>query len=189
MEVEKVTWPDLPKLRLILSTGSPLGASTFEYVYEQVQGETVRLASISGGTDIISLFVGGNPILPVYAGQIQCRCLGMAVDVVTSSGDSSESGDLVCRRPFPSMPVCFFGDDAERKIYRKAYFEKIPGCWYHGDYCKIDPVTGGIVMLGRSDATLNPAGIRFGSADLYSIIGKISPVDITNYSLRYTFSP
>ena len=158
-------------LRVILSTGSPLPKSTFEYVYRNLKSNVI-LASITGGTDIISLFCGGNPVLPVHAGEIQCVCLGMDVRAHSEQSDqysTTGEGDLVCAKPFPAMPI-FFWNDPQGEIYRRAYFEKYPGFWYHGDYIKINAKTGGIVMLGRSDGTLNPKGIRFGSADLYNIL-------------------
>jgi acetoacetyl-CoA synthetase len=167
--------PEMPQLKQIFSTGSPLPASTFEYVSSHLP--KVRIASITGGTDIISLFAGGNPTLPVYAGQIQCRCLGMAVHAVNTAGASvtDEPGDLVCTRPFPSMPVFFWNDPptGPDSAYQRAYFSAQPGVWHHGDFLQIDGRTGGLLMLGRSDGTLNPAGVRFGSADLYQVVARL----------------
>lgn len=174
----------IPSLRVIFSTGSPLPSETFRYVYNVLLPEpgNVQLASITGGTDILSLFAGGCPILPVHAGEIQVPCLGMALgcDEQSNSGVISKPdlkehcGDLVCFKPFPSQPVSFWLDDpAKREKYRAAYFES-PGCpriWHHGDYFCFCKGSGGLLMLGRSDGTLNPAGVRFGSADLYAICG------------------
>lgn len=165
------TGVDLSKLRVIFSTGSPLPSSTFEYVSEHIGN--VMIASITGGTDIISLFAGGNPVLPVYSGLIQCRCLGMAVFAYDESGRPvyDAPGDLVCTKPFPCQPVFFWNDSEDKAAYRKAYFSsEWPHVWHHGDFIQIDSTNGGLLMLGRSDGTLNPAGVRFGSADLYAIL-------------------
>ncbi|KAK1328238.1 hypothetical protein QTO34_011805 [Cnephaeus nilssonii] len=160
----------LQTLHTILSTGSPLRAQSYEYVYTCVKS-SVLLGSISGGTDIISCFMGQNVSLPVYRGEIQARNLGMAVEAWDEAGRAvwGESGELVCTRPFPCQPTHFWNDETGSK-YRKAYFSKFPGVWAHGDYCKINPKTGGIVMLGRSDGTLNPNGVRFGSSEIYNIV-------------------
>lgn len=160
----------LQTLHTILSTGSPLKAQSYEYVYTHVKSN-VLLGSISGGTDLISCFVGQNVCLPVYCGEIQARNLGMAVEAWDEAGRAvwGESGELVCTKPFPCQPTHFWNDEAGSK-YRKAYFSKFPGVWAHGDYCKINPKTGGIVMLGRSDCTLNPNGVRFGSSEIYNIV-------------------
>ena len=177
---------NLNTLRVIFSTGSPLPSDTFKYIYQKcLKGLHVQLASITGGTDILSLFAGGCPILPVYAGEIQVPCLGMALacDELDDKGifkpdltlKQGHCGDLVCLEPFPSQPICFWSDDSVRKEkYRAAYFSSrsCPNVWHHGDYFCFSPGTGGLVMLGRSDGTLNPAGVRFGSADLYTICGK-----------------
>ena len=173
----------LLSLRVIFSTGSPLPSETFKYVYRTLLREpgNVQLASITGGTDILSLFAGGCPILPVHAGEIQVPCLGMALGCCDSSNQILEPdlteehcGDLVCVKPFPSQPVSFWLDDPlRREKYRAAYFES-PSCprlWHHGDFLCFCRGTGGLLMLGRSDGTLNPAGVRFGSADLYAICG------------------
>ncbi|XP_054568694.1 acetoacetyl-CoA synthetase isoform X1 [Eptesicus fuscus] len=160
----------LQTLHTILSTGSPLKAQSYEYVYTCIKS-SVLLGSISGGTDIISCFMGQNVSLPVYRGEIQARNLGMAVEAWDEAGRAvwGESGELVCTRPFPCQPTHFWNDETGSK-YRKAYFSKFPGVWAHGDYCKINPKTGGIVMLGRSDGTLNPNGVRFGSSEIYNIV-------------------
>ena len=157
---------DLASVRVWLSTGSPLNPEGFEYVYERIKAD-VQLASISGGTDIVSCFVLGNPSAPVYAGEIQCKGLGMAVDVWNDAGDSvvGEKGELVCTRPFPSTPTGFWNDPQQQK-YRAAYFERFPNVWAHGDFAEITD-NGGIVIHGRSDAVLNPGGVRIGTAEIY----------------------
>lgn len=157
---------DLAELRTILSTGSPLAPESYDYVHDDVKSD-VCLSSISGGTDIISCFALGNPVGPVYRGELQMRGLGMAVAVADGSGSAviGEPGELVCTRPFPSMPVSFWGDPDGAK-YRAAYFERTPGVWQHGDWATLT-VRGGLVIHGRSDATLNPGGVRIGTADIY----------------------
>ena len=159
----------LPELRTLLSTGSPLAPEQFDFVYRDVKAD-VQLASISGGTDIISCFALGNPMLPVYRGELQCRGLGMAVDVFDEAGTPARGkpGELVCTRPFPSMPLGFWNDPNDLK-YRAAYFERFPGVWHHGDYAQLMP-TGGVVIAGRSDATLNPGGVRIGTAEIYRVV-------------------
>jgi len=157
---------NLSKLRTVLSTGSPLTPDNFEWVYRHVKAD-VQLSSISGGTDIISCFMLGNPVLPVYAGEIQCVGLGMDVHAFDESGRSvvGEKGELVCCSPFPSQPVGFWNDpDGSR--YRRAYFDFYPGVWRHGDFIEMTP-HGGVVVYGRSDATLNPGGVRIGTAEIY----------------------
>ncbi|MCY3957691.1 MAG: acetoacetate--CoA ligase [Chloroflexi bacterium] len=166
---------DLSALRTLLSTGSPLSPEAFRWVYTNVNSN-LHLASISGGTDLVSCFVLGNPLLPVYAGEIQCAGLGMDVAAFDEHGKSlvGRQGELVCRRPFPSMPVRFWNDpDGER--YRAAYFEMYPGIWRHGDFVEITP-RGGIVILGRSDAILMPGGVRIGTAEIYRPIETIPQV-------------
>ena len=167
----------LQMLRAIFSTGSPLAPSTFEYVYKSIHPD-IMLGSITGGTDILSLFCSGCPILPVYRGEIQCRCLGMAVSAFDYTGNdistSGEPGDLVCTRPFPAQPVMFWppGPSGAEK-YRKSYFDVFgPSIWHHGDFVRFNPQTGGVVMLGRSDGVLKPAGVRFGSAEIYNVLLK-----------------
>ena len=157
---------DLAALRTILSTGSPLAPSGFEYVYREVKAD-VCLSSISGGTDIVSCFALGNPIGPVYAGELQMRGLGMAVAVYDEDGHPvvGRAGELVCTQPFPSMPVSFW-DDPGGERYRAAYFEHYPGVWRHGDWATLTE-RGGMIIHGRSDATLNPGGVRIGTADIY----------------------
>uniref|UniRef100_A0A8C0JCY6 Acetoacetyl-CoA synthetase n=1 Tax=Chelonoidis abingdonii TaxID=106734 RepID=A0A8C0JCY6_CHEAB len=161
---------NLQTLHTILSTGSPLKSQSYEYVYKHIKS-SVLLGSISGGTDIISCFMGQNVTIPVYKGEIQARNLGMAVEAWNDEGKPvwGESGELVCTKPMPCQPTHFWNDENGNK-YRKAYFSKFPGVWAHGDYCKINPETGGIVMLGRSDGTLNPNGVRFGSSEIYNIV-------------------
>src|SRR5689334_14331420 len=157
----------LDSLRAILSTGSPLAAESFDYVYESIKPD-VHLASISGGTDICGCFVLGVPTKPVWRGEIQGPALGVAVDVFDASGRSAglhAKGELVCTKPFPSMPIGFW-NDADGKKYRAAYFEKYPGVWRHGDWCEITE-HGGVVIYGRSDAVLNPGGVRIGTAEIY----------------------
>ncbi|KAM9822957.1 acetoacetyl-CoA synthetase [Syngnathus typhle] len=160
----------LQSLHTILSTGSPLKPQSYDYVYRCIKSD-VLLGSISGGTDIVSCFIGQNPTVPVYRGEIQTRNLGMAVEAWDFEGKPvwGESGELVCLKPIPCQPTRFWNDDNSSK-YHKAYFSTFPGVWAHGDYCKINPKTGGIVMLGRSDGTLNPNGVRFGSSEIYNIV-------------------
>ncbi len=157
---------DLSPLKAILSTGSPLTDPGFEYVYRDIK-EDLCLSSISGGTDIVSCFVLGNPTLPVYKGEIQCRGLGMKVEVFDEYGNSviNQKGELVCTAPFPSMPVYFWNDPGQEK-YKSAYFDVFPNVWHHGDYARITE-TGGVVIYGRSDATLKPGGVRIGTAEIY----------------------
>ncbi len=160
---------NLSSLNTILSTGSPLSAENFNWVYKNVKKD-VQLSSISGGTDIISCFMLGNPVLPVFPEEIQCRGLGMKVEAYNEKGESitGEKGELVCTMPFPSMPV-FFWNDLDGAKYRSAYFEKYPGVWHHGDYIKITK-NGGVIVYGRSDATLNPGGVRIGTAEIYRVV-------------------
>ncbi|KAG8896838.1 hypothetical protein FRB99_008616 [Tulasnella sp. 403] len=176
---------DLSTLRQIYSTGSPLASHLFDYVYQSISSE-VMLASITGGTDICSLFAGMCTALPVYRGEIQCRMLGMAVESWNSDGrptKSDESGELVCTKPFPCQPVGFwplkgYGSDgdveAAQERYRQSYFNEFKDVWYHGDHILITPSSegnaGGVVMLGRSDGVLNPGGVRFGSSEIYNVL-------------------
>ncbi|HVR28699.1 MAG TPA: acetoacetate--CoA ligase [Thermoanaerobaculia bacterium] len=166
---------DLGALRTVLSTGSPLLPEGFDYVYHDLK-EDVHLASISGGTDILSCFVLGNPTAPVWRGEIQCAGLGMAVEVFDQEGRRvvGAPGELVCTRPFPSMPLGFWGDpDGSR--YRAAYFERFPGVWHHGDWT-MESERGGFVIYGRSDAVLNPGGVRIGTAEIYRQVEKLDQV-------------
>ena len=159
----------LPALRSILSTGSPLAPASFDYVYRSVKAD-VQLASIAGGTDLISCFALGNPLMPVHRGELQCRGLGMKVEIFTADGRSvrEQKGELVCTAPFPSMPIGFW-NDANGNKYRAAYFERFPNVWHHGDYAELTP-RGGLVIYGRSDAVLNPGGVRIGTAEIYRIV-------------------
>ncbi|GAA0617492.1 acetoacetate--CoA ligase [Halomonas beimenensis] len=166
---------DLSPLRTVLSTGSALTHESFDYVYRDIKADLL-LASISGGTDIVACFALGCPIRPVYRGQLQCRGLGMAVDVFDDDGRPlrGEKGELVCTRPFPSMPLGFWNDpDGER--YRDAYFATFPGVWAHGDYAEITPEDG-LIIHGRSDAVLNPGGVRIGTAEIYRQVEKVEEV-------------
>lgn len=167
---------DLSAMRVILSTGSPLSPEGFDYIYRDVHPD-VLLASIAGGTDIVSCFVLGNPLLPVWKGEIQCRSLGMAVEVLDEQGKPLrlEKGELACLKPFPSMPVGFWNDPKHKK-YKAAYFEHIPGIWCHGDFAEIT-AHGGIIIHGRSDATLNPGGVRIGTAEIYRQVEKLAEVE------------
>lgn len=160
---------DLSSLKTILSTGSPLVAENYDYVYSDIK-QDVCLSSISGGTDIISCFCLGNPIGPVYAGELQCRGLGMKVESFNAQGQAvfNEKGEMVCTAPFPSMPVGFWNDPGHEK-YKNAYFDVYPGVWRHGDYIEIRD-HGGVVIYGRSDATLNPGGVRIGTAEIYRLV-------------------
>ena len=166
---------NIDHLKAILSTGSPLTLDSFKYIYRDVK-EDVCLSSISGGTDIVSCFALGCPILPVYPEELQCRGLGMKVEAYDEYGNSviNEKGELVCTKPFPSMPVYFWKDEGDKK-YHSAYFEKFPGVWAHGDYVKITE-NGGLIIYGRSDATLNPGGIRIGTAEIYKQVETVPEV-------------
>jgi acetoacetyl-CoA synthetase len=166
---------DLSPLRAILSTGSPLAAHSFEYVYERVKRD-LHLASISGGTDLISCFALGDPTRPVWRGEIQMRGLGMAVDVWDEAGHSVRStpGELVCTRPFPSMPVAFWNDPAGAR-YQAAYFDALPGVWRHGDWAELTEHEG-LIIYGRSDATLNPGGVRIGTAEIYRQVEQLPEI-------------
>jgi acetoacetyl-CoA synthetase len=166
---------DLGALRVILSTGSPLLPEAFDYVYRAVKPD-VQLASISGGTDILSCFVLGNPLAPVWRGEIQCAGLGMAVDVFADDGKPRRGakGELVCTKPFPAMPLGFWNDDGGHR-YRAAYFARFPGVWCHGDFAEVT-VHDGFIIHGRSDATLNPGGVRIGTAEIYRQVEKLEEV-------------
>jgi acetoacetyl-CoA synthetase len=166
---------DVEALRAILSTGSPLADHSYDYVYEHVKRD-VHLASISGGTDIISCFALGNPTAPVYRGEIQCRGLGMAVEVFDSAGNPvvETPGELVCTRAFPSMPVSFW-NDADGTKYCAAYFDSYPNVWRHGDWAALTEHDG-VVIFGRSDATLNPGGVRIGTAEIYRQVEQLPEV-------------
>jgi acetoacetyl-CoA synthetase len=165
----------LATVRVLMSTGSPLVPEGFDYVYREIKAD-LQLSSISGGTDILSCFVLGCPILPVWRGEIQCRGLGMAVDVWDDDGRPvrGEKGELVCAKPFPAMPIGFW-NDADGAKYRAAYFERFPNVWCHGDFCEITE-HGGVIIYGRSDATLNPGGVRIGTAEIYRQVEKLQEV-------------
>ena len=167
---------DLKDLRMILSTGSPLVAESYDYVYSNVKAD-VCLSSISGGTDIMAAFADASPVLPVYRGELQCRSLGLAVEVYNESGQPGvgEKGELVCTRPFPSAPLGFWNDRGGEK-YRAAYYEKFPGVWTHGDWCELT-ARGTMIVYGRSDATLNPGGVRIGTSEIYRQVEKIDEVE------------
>jgi acetoacetyl-CoA synthetase len=166
---------NLAPLRAILSTGSPLTVENFRWVYQNVKRD-LQLSSICGGTDIISCFMLGNPTLPVYAGEIQSLGLGMDVQAFGDAGRPviGEKGELVCCTPFPSQPVEFWNDPDGEK-YRKAYFDHYPGVWRHGDYVEITE-RGGVIVHGRSDATLNPGGVRIGTAEIYRVVETIEEI-------------
>jgi acetoacetyl-CoA synthetase len=166
---------DLSALRTMLSTGSPLAPESFDYVYRNIKSR-LQLASISGGTDIISCFALGCPVLPVWRGELQCRGLGMKVEVWNDEGKPvrGEKGELVCTAPFPSMPVGFW-NDADGAKYRAAYFERYPGVWHHGDYVELT-AHDGLMIFGRSDAVLNPGGVRIGTAEIYRQVEQLDEV-------------
>jgi acetoacetyl-CoA synthetase len=166
----------LPDLRTLCSTGSPLLEDGFDYVYSAIKPD-VHLASISGGTDIVSCFVLGDPTRPVYRGQIQGPGLGLAIEVRRLDGsraDTGEKGELVCAAPFPCMPLGFW-NDPDGKRYSSAYFERMPGVWHHGDFIE-ETAEGGYIIHGRSDATLNPGGVRIGTAEIYAQVEKLPEV-------------
>jgi acetoacetyl-CoA synthetase len=167
---------DLAALRSVLSTGSPLAPEGFDYIYEKVKRD-VCLSSVSGGTDLVACFAGGAPILPVWRGELQCRSLGMRVEVFDDEGRSlppGHKGELVCTAPFPTMPLGFWNDPGDAK-YLAAYYEKFPGVWRHGDWCELTS-HGGMVIYGRSDAVLNPGGVRIGTAEIYRQVEKLDEV-------------
>ena len=170
----------LKKLRVVLSTGSPLLPEDFDWTYSNVKSN-LQLSSISGGTDIISCFFLGNPVFPVHRGEIQCFGLGMDVASFDTNGQpvKAEKGELVCRKPFPSMPI-FFWNDKYFTRYKNAYFDRMSGVWFHGDYIALTEsqgTAGGIVVYGRSDATLNPAGVRIGTAEIYRLVETLPEVE------------
>ena len=173
--IEPANTHSLESVRTICSTGSPLAPESFDYVYAEVKAD-VQLASISGGTDIVSCFVLGEPTSPVRRGEIQRRGLGMAVEVWSDDGKpvTGEKGELVCVRPFPSMPIGFWDDPGDAR-YKAAYFETYPGIWRHGDYVELTP-EGGLIIHGRSDSALNPGGVRIGTAEIYRQVEKVDAV-------------
>jgi acetoacetyl-CoA synthetase len=166
----------LAALRCMLSTGSPLAPEGFDYVYRHVKKD-LCLSSISGGTDLVACFAGGSPILPVWRGELQCRMLAMKVEVFDDEGRAlppGQKGELVCTAPFPTMPLGFWNDPDGAK-YRAAYYERFPGVWRHGDWCEITPHDG-LIIYGRSDAVLNPGGVRIGTAEIYRQVEKLEEV-------------
>jgi len=167
---------DLSSLRAILSTGSPLSIEGFDFIYQDIK-EDLQLASISGGTDINGCFALGNPMMPVYAGELQCLGLGMKVEAFDENGKAvyNQQGELVCTAPSPSMPI-YFWDDPEFKKYHAAYFDVYPGVWRHGDYIEIND-RGGVIIYGRSDATLNPGGVRIGTAEIYRQVEMLEEIE------------
>lgn len=174
--IKPVNTHDLSRLRVMFSTGSPLSPEGFEYVYASVKTD-VHLASIAGGTDIISAFVGGVPTGSVWKGEIQGPGLGMAVEVWNEKGQTIRSGkgELVCTRPFPSMPIGFWNDSEDQGKYHRAYFSRFADTWFHGDYAEWTP-RGGMIIHGRSDATLNPGGVRIGTAEIYNQVEPLPEV-------------
>ena len=173
--VRPIQTHELNNLKTILSTGSPLSDDSFRYVYDDIKSD-VALASISGGTDILSAFVLGHPHLPVWEGEIQCKALGMAVEIWDENGSSviGQKGELVCIKPFPSAPIYFWNDHKNQK-YLSAYFNTFPGIWAQGDYAEITE-QGGLIIYGRSDAVLNPGGVRIGTAEIYRQVEKLEEV-------------
>ena len=167
---------DLSPLRTILSTGSPLSPEGFQWIYKEIKKD-LHLASISGGSDINGCFAGGNPMGPVYAGELQCRCLGMKVEAFDENGKPirNQQGELVCTAPSPSMPIYFWDDDNNEK-YHAAYFDVYPNIWRHGDFIEINK-NGGVIIYGRSDATLNPGGVRIGTAEIYRIVEGLEEIE------------
>ena len=166
---------DLSALRTVLSTGSPLSIESFEFIYDEIKSD-LQLASISGGTDLNGCFALGNPMAPVYAGELQCRGLAMKVEAFDGQGKPviEDQGELVCTAPFPSMPI-YFWDDPDLQKYHSAYFDVYPGIWRHGDYIVVTE-RGGVVMYGRSDATLNPGGVRIGTSEIYRQVEQLDEI-------------
>ncbi len=166
---------DMSKLKAVLSTGSPLAEKSFDFVYRDIK-EELCLSSISGGTDLNGCFAAGNPMGPVYKGELQCRCLAMDVHAFDPDGKPiiNEHGELVCTSPFPSMPIYFWNDENGKK-YHNAYFDVYPNVWRHGDFIELNE-HGGVTIFGRSDATLNPGGVRIGTADIYTVVEGLEEV-------------
>jgi acetoacetyl-CoA synthetase len=175
-EVQPGKTYDLTPLRAVLSTGSPLSIEGFKFIYQEVKND-LQLASIAGGTDLNGCFALGNPMAPVYAGELQCRGLAMDVRAFDELGNEliDEQGELVCCKPFPSMPI-YFWDDPDGSKYHSAYFDVYPNVWRHGDFVTVTG-RGGVVMLGRSDATLNPGGVRIGTAEIYRQLEQMEEID------------
>ena len=166
---------NLDSLQSVLSTGSPLAPASYDFVYKYIKDD-LQLSSIAGGTDIIACFGAGNPILPVYPGELQCRALGMKVEIFDDHGDSirQQKGELVCAAAFPSMPIGFW-NDPDNSMYKAAYFKRYPNVWYQGDYAELTEHDG-IIMYGRSDAVLNPGGVRIGTAEIYRVVEQFEEV-------------
>ena len=166
---------NLKKLKTIFSTGSPLSSESFEYVYSKIKKD-LHLASICGGTDIVSCFVEGNPNAPVYSGEIQCKGLGMDVNILNKDGKKikGRKGELVCSSTFVSKPLAFWNDVNNKKL-KEVYFSKYPNVWHQGDYAEITK-NNGFIVHGRSDATLNSGGIRIGTAEIYNIVERIQKI-------------
>lgn len=167
---------DLPGMRMLLSTGSPLAPESYDFVYSFIKKD-LCLSSISGGTDIMGAFADANAVLPVYRGELQCRSLGMAVEVYDEQGNAvvGKKGELVCTKPFPSMPLGFWNDRGDER-YHAAYFDKYPNVWCHGDWCELTERET-MIIYGRSDATLNPGGVRIGTAEIYRVVERIEEVE------------
>jgi acetoacetyl-CoA synthetase len=167
---------DLTPLRAVLSTGSPLAIEGFEFIYDAVKKD-LQLASISGGSDLNGCFALGNPMDPVYAGELQCRGLAMKVEAFDSDGKPviGQQGELVCTAPFPSMPI-YFWEDPDGKKYHSAYFDVYPNVWRHGDFIEINE-RGGVTIYGRSDTTLNPGGVRIGTAEIYRQVEQLDEIE------------
>jgi acetoacetyl-CoA synthetase len=167
---------DLSSVRTLLSTGSPLSSEGFKWIYKEVKND-IHLASISGGSDINGCFAGGNPMGPVYSGQLQCRYLGMKVEAFDEQGKAirNQQGELVCTAASPSMPI-YFWDDKDQKKYMAAYFDIYPNVWRHGDFIEIND-HGGVTIFGRSDATLNPGGVRIGTSEIYRLVESLEEID------------
>jgi acetoacetyl-CoA synthetase len=165
----------LHSVKTMTSTGSPLAPEAFDYMYNNVK-QDLLLSSISGGTDIVSCFIVGSPLLPVYRGEMQCRGLGLKVEVYDDAGKPvvGQKGELVCSAPFPSMPISFW-NDPDGNLYRDAYFTRFAGVWCHGDYMELTP-RGTAVIYGRSDAVLNPGGVRIGTAEIYRQVEQLNEV-------------
>jgi acetoacetyl-CoA synthetase len=165
----------LDALKAVLSTGSPLSPSSFDFVYAQIKAD-LQLSSIAGGSDLIGCFGSGNPTLPVYRGELQCRALGLDVAIFNDRGEPvrEEKGELVCRAPFPSMPVSFW-NDPDGSLYHRAYFERFANVWHHGDYAELTSHDG-LIIYGRSDAVLNPGGVRIGTAEIYRIVEQFDEI-------------
>jgi acetoacetyl-CoA synthetase len=174
--LEPAATHDLAALRMLVCTGSPLAPESFDYVYQSIKSD-VCLSSVSGGTDIMAAFADASPVLPVYRGELQCRSLGMAVEVFNENAESvvDTKGELVCTKPFPSMPLGFWNDRGGER-YHAAYFAKYPNVWCHGDWCELTG-RGSMLVYGRSDATLNPGGVRIGTAEIYRVVERIDEVE------------